>query len=44
MQTTSNVAELAAISKCMRRQEIEMIAEAKSGRLGGSLSVDARKR
>jgi len=44
MRTTSNVAELAAISKCMRREEIEMIAGAKSGRPGGLLSAVARKR
>src|SRR5258708_12341136 len=39
MQTTSNVAELAAISKRMRREVIEMITEAKSGHPGGSLSA-----
>ena len=39
MQTTSNVAELAAISKSMRREVIEMITEAKSGHPGGSLSA-----
>src|SRR5580693_1812192 len=39
MQTTSNGAELAAISKRMRREVIEMITEAKSGHPGGSLSA-----
>lgn len=39
MQTTSNVAELAAISKSMRRLVIEMLTEAKSGHPGGSLSA-----
>jgi transketolase len=39
MQKTSNVAELAAISKSMRRHVIEMITEAKSGHPGGSLSA-----
>src|SRR3984893_47595 len=39
MQTTSNVAERAAISKRMRREVIEMITEAKSGHPGGSLSA-----
>ena len=39
MQTTSNVAELAAISKRMRREVIEMITDAKSGHPGGSLSA-----
>jgi len=39
MQTTSNVNELAAISKSMRREVIEMITEAKSGHPGGSLSA-----
>ncbi len=39
MQTTSNVADLAAISKSMRRLVIEMITEAKSGHPGGSLSA-----
>lgn len=39
MQTTSDVAELAAISKRMRREVIEMITEAKSGHPGGSLSA-----
>ena len=39
MQKTSNVAELAAISKSMRRSVIEMITEAKSGHPGGSLSA-----
>src|SRR5579863_10088283 len=39
MQTTSNVAELAAICKRMRREVIEMITDAKSGHPGGSLSA-----
>ncbi len=39
MQKTSNVAELQAISKRMRRSVIEMITEAKSGHPGGSLSA-----
>ena len=39
MQKTSNVVELAAISKRMRREVIEMITEAKSGHPGGSLSA-----
>jgi transketolase N-terminal domain/subunit len=39
MQTTSNVAELAAISKRMGRQVIEMVAEAKPGPPRGSLSA-----
>src|ERR1700730_4106101 len=39
MQTTSNVNELAALSKSMRREVIEMITEAKSGHPGGSLSA-----
>jgi transketolase len=39
MQKTSNVADLAAISKSMRRRVIEMITEAKSGHPGGSLSA-----
>jgi transketolase len=39
MQKTSNVAELAAICKRMRREVIEMITEAKSGHPGGSLSA-----
>src|SRR6478752_2838510 len=39
MQTTSNVSELAALSKSMRREVIEMITDAKSGHPGGSLSV-----
>ena len=39
MQTTSNVAELAAICKSMRREVIEMITDAKSGHPGGSLSA-----
>ena len=38
MQTTSNVAELAALCKSMRREVIEMITDAKSGHPGGSLS------
>src|SRR6266404_507105 len=39
MRKTSDVAELAAISKRMRREVIEMITEAKSGHPGGSLSA-----
>ncbi|HML18060.1 MAG TPA: transketolase [Bryobacteraceae bacterium] len=39
MPITTNVAELAAICKRMRREVIEMIAEAKSGHPGGSLSA-----
>ncbi len=39
MQKTSNPAELAAIARRMRREVIEMIAEAKSGHPGGSLSA-----
>lgn len=39
MKKTSNVAELAAIAKQMRREVIEMITEAKSGHPGGSLSA-----
>src|SRR5258708_11955187 len=39
MQTTSNVDQLAALSKSMRRQVIEMITAAKSGHPGGSLSA-----
>src|SRR6202158_3438301 len=39
MQKTSNAAELAAISKRMRREVIEMITEAMSGHPGGSLSA-----
>ncbi len=39
MLKTSDVAELAAISKRMRREVIEMITEAKSGHPGGSLSA-----
>src|ERR1700691_3900876 len=39
MRTTHDVAELAAISKRMRREVIEMITEAKSGHPGGSLSA-----
>jgi transketolase len=39
MQKTTDVAELAAIAKQMRRTVIEMITEAKSGHPGGSLSA-----
>lgn len=39
MQKTSDVAELAAIARRMRREVIEMITEAKSGHPGGSLSA-----
>ena len=39
MQKTSDVAELAAIAKRMRREVIEMITQAKSGHPGGSLSA-----
>ena len=39
MERTSNVGELAAISKKMRRYVIEMITAAKSGHPGGSLSA-----
>jgi transketolase len=39
MQKTSDAAELAAISKSMRRELIQMITEAKSGHPGGSLSA-----
>lgn len=39
MQKTSNPAELAALAQRMRRTAIEMIAEAKSGHPGGSLSA-----
>src|SRR5258706_6186010 len=39
MQTTSNVDQLAAFSKSMRREVIEMIPAAKSGHPGGSLSA-----
>lgn len=39
MKKTSNVAELAAMCKQMRREVIEMIASAKSGHPGGSLSA-----
>src|SRR6195256_4164042 len=39
MQTTSNVDQLAALSKSMRREVIEMITAAKSGHPGGSLSA-----
>ena len=38
MQKTSDVAQLAAITKRMRRTAIEMITEAGSGHPGGSLS------
>ena len=39
MQKTSDVAQLAAITKRMRRTVIEMITEAGSGHPGGSLSA-----
>jgi transketolase len=39
MQKTSDPAQLAAISKGMRREVIQMITEAKSGHPGGSLSA-----
>jgi len=39
MQKTTDAAELAAISKRMRREVIEMITDAKSGHPGGSLSA-----
>ena len=39
MQKTSDAAQLAAISKSMRRELIQMITEAKSGHPGGSLSA-----
>ena len=39
MLKTSDVGDLAAISKRMRREVIEMITEAKSGHPGGSLSA-----
>src|SRR5438132_5269876 len=39
MQKTSDVAQLAAITKRMRRTAIEMITEAGSGHPGGSLSA-----
>ena len=39
MQKTSNPAELAAITKQMRREVIEMITQAGSGHPGGSLSA-----
>src|SRR5678815_4390834 len=39
MQKTSDVAQLAAIAKRMRRTAIEMITEAGSGHPGGSLSA-----
>src|SRR5208282_1157348 len=39
MQKTSDPAQLAAISKSMRREVIQMITEAKSGHPGGSLSA-----
>jgi transketolase len=39
MQKTSDAVQLAAISKSMRRELIQMITEAKSGHPGGSLSA-----
>jgi transketolase len=39
MRTTHDAVELAAITKRMRREVIEMITEAKSGHPGGSLSA-----
>jgi transketolase len=39
MRKTTDVAELAAIAKRMRREAIQMITEAKSGHPGGSLSA-----
>jgi transketolase len=39
MQNTHDVAALAALTKQMRREVIEMITEAKSGHPGGSLSA-----
>ena len=39
MKKTSNVAELQAIAKQMRREIVEMITDAKSGHPGGSLSA-----
>jgi len=39
MQKTSDLAQLAALAKQMRREVIEMITEAKSGHPGGSLSA-----
>lgn len=39
MHKTSNPVELAAITKQMRREVVEMITEAKSGHPGGSLSA-----
>lgn len=39
MRKTTDVSELAAIAKRMRRTTIEMITEAKSGHPGGSLSA-----
>src|SRR4026208_938851 len=39
MQKTSNIAELNAIAKQVRRDVIEMITAAKSGHPGGSLSA-----
>ena len=39
MQKTSDVVQLAAITKRMRRTTIEMITEAGSGHPGGSLSA-----
>ena len=48
MQTTSDVTQLAAISKRMRREVIEMITEAKSGHPGlpmdPALLENARRR
>jgi transketolase len=39
MQKTHDVAALAALTKQMRREVIEMITEAKSGHPGGSFSA-----
>ena len=39
MKKTSNVEELQAIAKQVRRQIVEMITAAKSGHPGGSLSA-----
>src|SRR5580693_9016460 len=39
MKKTSNVAELQAIAKQIRREIVEMITHAKSGHPGGSLSA-----
>ncbi len=39
MQQIHDVAALAALTKQMRREVIEMITEAKSGHPGGSLSA-----